>query len=137
MTAWVLFSSALVLSVVPAADRPVTGAPSWLEHLAFFLICGSTFALGYPQRVLWLCAGAISYTAILELLQFIAPSRHARVSDFVIDALSALLGITLATLTLRYNITHVRSLLPSGATPFTAYADGRAPGEHRSETSDD
>jgi len=63
----------------------------------FFLI-GSAFALGYSRHDYPLCGAAFAFAGLLELLQLFVPGRHARLSDFAIDALSALLGIALAGL---------------------------------------
>ena len=45
--AWMGILAIVILSVVPAADRPVTGAGQLLEHLTAFAIVGGAFALGY------------------------------------------------------------------------------------------
>lgn len=102
--AWVLLTIAIVLTLAPPEFRPVTGAPSWLEHFAMFVMCGSVFALGYPSNTFALYAAAVPFTGSLELLQLLAPGRHARMSDFLIDALSAIIGIALASLFNRVKI---------------------------------
>jgi hypothetical protein len=43
--AWMGILAIVILSVVPAADRPVTGAGQLLEHLTAFAIVGGAFAL--------------------------------------------------------------------------------------------
>jgi VanZ family protein len=95
--AWALLATAITLTVVPPGFRPVTGFPSWLEHFAMFMICGSAFVLAYPASTFVLYALAVPFTASLEFLQLIAPGRHARMNDFLIDALSAIVGIALAS----------------------------------------
>ncbi len=106
--AWILLAAAVALTVVPPEFRPVTGAPSWLEHFAMFFITGSAFTLGYPRSGYPLSAAAIAFTACLELLQLFVPGRHARVSDFVIDALSALIGIASSSLLTRNNLMRLK-----------------------------
>jgi VanZ family protein len=108
VVAWVLLASAIVLTVVPAHFRPVTGAPSPVEHFAMFFLVGSAFALGYSRSDYPLCGAAIVFAGSLELLQRFVPGRHARLSDFVIDALSAVIGIALSGLINR------NKLLPMG-----------------------
>jgi hypothetical protein len=44
--AWMGILAIIILSVVPAADRPVTGAGQLLEHLTAFAIVGGAFASG-------------------------------------------------------------------------------------------
>jgi VanZ family protein len=96
--AWVLLATAIVLTLVPAQIRPVTGAPSSLEHFAMFFVIGAAFALGYSRSDYLLCGAAIAFAGSLELLQIFVPTRHARLSDFVVDALSAVIGIALSGL---------------------------------------
>ncbi len=45
---------------------------------------------------------------VLELMQFLAPGRHARLEDFVVDALTAVAGFVLAA-ALEWTITRVRA----------------------------
>ena len=88
--------------------RPVTGAPSSVEHFAMFFLIGSAFALGYSRSDYPLCGAAIAFAGSLELLQRFVPTRHARLSDFAIDALAAVIGIALSGLINR------NKLLPLG-----------------------
>jgi VanZ family protein len=108
LIAWALLATAIVLTVVPAQFRPVTGAPSPVEHFAMFFLIGSAFALGYSRNDYPLCVAAIGFAGLLELLQRLVPGRHARLSDFVIDALAAVIGIALSGLIDR------KKLLPLG-----------------------
>ena len=96
--AWVLTLTIVVLTIVPPFLRPATGAPHNFEHFVMFLLAGAAFSLGYPRRELILCASAILFSGILELLQLSAPGRHARISDFVVDALGACAGIVFGSL---------------------------------------
>jgi VanZ family protein len=84
------------MTVVPASLRVVTGAPHNLEHALVFLAMGSAFGLGYKLRLPVICAAAIVFCAGLELLQLAIPGRHARLSDFLIDAGAACFGMAIA-----------------------------------------
>jgi VanZ family protein len=84
------------MTVVPASLRVVTGAPHNVEHALVFLVTGITFGLGYELRMTVICAAAIVFCAALELLQLAVPGRHARLSDFLIDAGAACFGIAIA-----------------------------------------
>jgi VanZ family protein len=79
--------------VVPAADRPVTGAGQLLEHLTAFAIVGGAFAVGYRLSLIHLLFLAVLFCAGIEMLQIPLPTRHARVSDFLVDAGGACLAI--------------------------------------------
>ena len=83
--AWIGIVAIIILSVVPAADRPVTGAGQLLEHFTAFAIVGGAFAIGYRVSLIPLMFLAVLFCAGIELLQVPLPTRHARVSDFLVD----------------------------------------------------
>jgi len=83
----------LVLSLVPASHRPVSPASHGFEHAAIFFATGCSFALGYPRRVWWRWAALIAFSAAIEIAQIWLPTRHASVSDFIVDAAAACAGI--------------------------------------------
>jgi VanZ family protein len=95
--AWLLILAIVVLSVIPAENRPVTPAPHDFEHAAIFLATGLAFGLGY-RRHLAQVMGLIVFCAAIELIQLVIPGRHARISDFAVDALSVSVGVGLAGL---------------------------------------
>jgi VanZ family protein len=94
--AWSLLIAIVVMTVVPVSLRVVTGTPHNVEHALIFLITGIAFGLGYELRMTVICAAAIVFCAALELLQLVVSGRHARISDFLIDAGAASFGIALA-----------------------------------------
>ena len=62
----------------PLGDRPILLTSSKLEHLAAFAILGTLFCLAYPRRTVAVLLIVLGSAALLELLQFITPDRHAR-----------------------------------------------------------
>jgi VanZ family protein len=93
----------MILSVVPAHDRPMPTA-GWFrlevvaritEHVAAFGLVGTAFAIGYRWSLFWLFTMAFLYCGGIELLQIPLPTRHARVSDFLIDFAAAAAAIAL------------------------------------------
>jgi len=98
VAAWLLLLAIVVLSVVPPDFRPVTPAPHNVEHLAIFFLTGLAFGLGYESRPFLQAIGLVAFSAAIELLQLSVPGRHARLSDFFVNAVSVALGIGLATL---------------------------------------
>ena len=94
--AWALLISIVVMTVVPPSLRVVTGAPHNVEHAMIFLITGAAFGLGYELRLSVMCAAAVVFCACLELVQLVVPGRHARVSDFIIDAVAACIGLAIS-----------------------------------------
>src|SRR6516162_3629086 len=97
--AWLLAATIVVLSLGPPSVRPATGATHDLEHLLIFLATGIAFGLGYPRRVWLLTIALPTFAAAIE----VAHGRHARMSDFLVDAAASCLrvGLSYASLKLR------------------------------------
>ena len=91
--AWLLAGTIVVLSLGPPSVRPVTGAAHALEHLLIFLATGMAFGLGYPRRVWLLTIALPTFAAAIEVAQNWVPGRHARMSDFLVDAAASCLGV--------------------------------------------
>jgi hypothetical protein len=83
--AWIGILAIIILSVVPAADRPVSGAGQLFEHFAAFGLITAVIAIGYDLPLIRLLFFAFLFCGGIELLQVLVPTRHARVSDFFID----------------------------------------------------
>jgi hypothetical protein len=86
-----------VLSVIPAALRPDTGAPGKLEHFVAYMGAAALLALGSGSpgerwQGLWL----VPYAGALEIAQIFVPGRHSRFSDFVVSGVGALIGVVAA-----------------------------------------
>jgi VanZ family protein len=96
--AWILVVGIVVVTVVPASDRPETGVEHNYEHLLAFGLVGLVFALAYSLRLMVLLPSGVVFALLLELAQIPLPTRHARIEDFLVDAFGASLGITLAYL---------------------------------------
>jgi VanZ family protein len=95
ISAWLILAVTLVLTIGPPGLRPVAPVPHVFEHFGFFLLVGSAFAVGYPRHHFHLAVAALPCIAGLEVLQLFAPGRHARLSDFVVNAIGAYAGIAL------------------------------------------
>jgi VanZ family protein len=96
--AWILVVGIVVLSVVPAYERPDSGVEHNFEHLLAFGFVGLVFAFAYSWQLMVLLLSGILFALLLELAQIPLPTRHARIEDFLVDAFGASLGITLALL---------------------------------------
>src|SRR5262249_47938062 len=93
--AWFCIFAVIILSVVPASERPVTGTGRWFEHFVAFALVGGTFAMGYRLSLMRRLIMGFLFCGGIELLQVPLPTRHARVSDFVIDCFGSWFGIGL------------------------------------------
>src|SRR5262249_30208194 len=68
-----------------------------LEHLLIFLATGMAFGFGYPDRFrLPTIIAQPTFAAAIEVAQIWAPGRHARMSDFLVDAAASCLGVGLS-----------------------------------------
>jgi hypothetical protein len=75
--AWIGVVAIIVLSVVPATDRPVSGVGQGLEHFAAFALVGGVFAIGYRFSLMRLLVLAIFFCGGIELLQIPLPTSKA------------------------------------------------------------
>jgi VanZ family protein len=95
---WSGMLALIVLSVIPAADRPVTGLPQDFEHVVAYGVIGICAGLGFKATMPVRFAAAIAFAGAVELAQVPLSTRHARLDDFVVDAVGACVGIMVGTL---------------------------------------
>jgi len=105
---WALLLGIAVLSLVPPSFRLVTSAPHNVEHLAIFAAAGLAFGLGYRSHYLLQTIGCLAFAGAVEVSQHWVPGRHARLSDFIIDAISACIGVAAAWLIIKAMDRNVR-----------------------------
>jgi VanZ family protein len=95
--AWFGILAIVVLSAVPSSLRPVTGWGHQFEHFVAFALVAGIFAIGYRLPLRRLIVSAFLFCGGIELLQLPLATRHARVSDFVIDLFASCLAIGLVS----------------------------------------
>jgi hypothetical protein len=86
---WCLALLITALSLVPPDLRPESGTPL---HFAIFCATGAAFGLGYRSQRLPVATGLVLFAGAVEFAQIFAPGRHARISDFLVDAFAACVG---------------------------------------------
>ena len=96
--AWLLAAAVTFATLGPPEYRPHTNLGQDAEHALAFLSIGLAFALAYPKHRPFAAALSVVMIAVLEVLQFWAPGRHARLEDFVVDALAACAGFGIAAI---------------------------------------
>jgi VanZ like family len=101
VTAWLLVLAIVVLSLGPPSTRPVTGAGHNFEHLLIFLATGLAFGLGYLRWFWTISLALLTFAAVIEIAQMLVPGRHARLSDFLVDAAASSLGVGLSYLLMK------------------------------------
>jgi VanZ family protein len=94
--AWLLAAAVAFATLGPPGYRPHSDLGQNGEHALAFVLIGLAFGLAYTQRRLLTAAIAVAMIGLIEILQFWAPGRHARLSDFIVDALAACAGFAVA-----------------------------------------
>jgi ABC-type amino acid transport system permease subunit len=93
--AWFGILAIVILSVVPRSLPPVTGWGHQFKHFVAFALVAGIFAIGYRLPLMKLLVLAFLFCGGIELLQLTLATRHARLSDFVIDFFASCLAIGL------------------------------------------
>ena len=60
--------------------------------------------VGYNNKRGLLAAGLMLFAGAIELAQIFAPGRHARLGDFIVDALAASVGVGLSMLAVNFTV---------------------------------
>jgi VanZ family protein len=94
--AWLLAAAVTFATLGPPRFRPHSNLGQDGEHALAFILVGVAFGLAYTRNRLLTAGIAVVTIGVIEILQFWAPGRHARLEDFVVDALAALAGLAAA-----------------------------------------
>lgn len=92
LPAWLLAAAVAFATLGPPRYRPHAPLGQDGEHALAFVLIGLAFAVAYPRRRLLTAALAVVVIGALELAQMLVPGRHARLEDFIVDALAACAG---------------------------------------------
>ncbi|NLS03431.1 VanZ family protein [Rhizobium sp. P32RR-XVIII] len=91
--AWLLLAAIIFVTVSPIDLRPHTITTVDGDRALAYVVAGFVFAIAYPRQwklvALFLIFGALA----IESLQYLSPTRHARLHDVVVKAAGAALGI--------------------------------------------
>jgi VanZ family protein len=96
MIAWGLAAAVTFATLGPPRYRPHADLGQNGEHALAFVLVGLAFGLAYRRNRLMTALAAIAMTGVIEVMQFWAPGRHARLSDFMVDAMAACAGLAIA-----------------------------------------
>ncbi|MCK1389404.1 VanZ family protein [Bradyrhizobium sp. 1] len=96
--AWLLAAAVTFATLGPPSLRPHSDLGQDGEHALAFILIGLAFGLAYRNRRWTVAAVAVVLIGVLELMQFWAPGRHARLEDFLVDAATACVGFALAAI---------------------------------------
>jgi VanZ family protein len=96
ISAWLLATAVAFATLGPARYRPHAPVGQDGEHALAFVLVGLAFGVAYRQYRLPSTAIAVVATGVLELAQLWVPGRHARLEDFIVDALTVCVGFVVA-----------------------------------------
>jgi len=94
--AWSLTAAVTFATLGPPHLRPHSDLGQDGEHALAFVLVGLAFGLAYRHHRYRTAALAVVLIGVLEMLQLWMPGRHARLEDFIVDALAACVGIAAA-----------------------------------------
>jgi len=109
--AWCLAAAIAFATLGPAQQRPHSSLGQNGEHALAFVLLGLAFGLAHTRNRSLTAAFVFAFTGAIEILQFWAPGRHARLGDFVVDALAAGVGLAVAA-ALDWKIRRTQRSLP-------------------------
>lgn len=95
--AWLLAAAVSFATLGPPTYRPHSSFGQNGEHALAFVLVGLAFGLAYPGKRMRTAGVAVILIGVLEILQIWIPGRHARLEDFVVDAVAACIGLAVAT----------------------------------------
>src|ERR1700752_1104476 len=96
--AWLLAAAVPFATLGPPGSRPHLAITHDGEHALAFGLVGLAFAFAYPRQRQLVAGLSVVMIGVLELLQLLVPGRHARLEDFVVNALATLAGLALAAI---------------------------------------
>src|ERR1700675_4723989 len=90
--AWLLAAAVTFATLGPPRYRPHSHLGQDGEHALAFVLIGRA----YRQHRVFTSVISVVMIGALELLQLFVPGRHARLEDFIVDALAACVGFAVA-----------------------------------------
>ena len=96
LIAWLLAVAVTFATLGPPEFRPHAELSQNGEHALAFILVGFAFGLAYRHNRFLTALIAVVMSGVIEILQFWAPGRHARLSDFIVDALAVCVGLAMA-----------------------------------------
>lgn len=115
----------VILTIVPAADRPETGLQHDVEHFGAFGLLGLLLGFGFRADAKPMVLGSIAFAAFIEVAQLQLQTRHARLEDFLIDAAGLCVGLLIGRLVSRSYLGFTPSMV--GRDPPSSHLKGEDP----------
>jgi VanZ family protein len=92
---WLALAAIVFATISPIRLRPHDFASVDIDRAGAFAVMALLFVTAYPRR--WVACGVLLILGAggIELLQYLSPTRHARVDDAVVKAAGAVFGCLL------------------------------------------
>src|SRR5262245_39673785 len=91
--AWILAAAVAFATLGPPTYRPHSDLSQNGEHALAFVLVGLAFGLAYGRNRWATATLSVVLIGVLEIMQLWIPGRHARLEDFVVDAMAACAGL--------------------------------------------
>jgi VanZ family protein len=113
--AWFLLAGIIFVTVSPIGLRPHTITSVNIDRALAYLLVGLAFALAYPRHWMTVAALLVVGAVAIEYMQYLSPSRHARLNDAAVKAVGASFGVLAGCMVNRFLPFRPPELRPAGA----------------------
>ncbi|MBB3318709.1 VanZ family protein [Rhizobium sp. BK181] len=96
--AWLLLAAIIFVTLSPIGLRPHTVTSVNLDRALAYLVVGFMFAIAYPRHWIVVAFLLVAGALAIEYLQYLSPTRHARLHDAAVKILGASLGVSIGCL---------------------------------------
>jgi VanZ family protein len=96
--AWLWAAAVTFVSLSPPRYRPDSHLGHGFEHALAFVLVGLAFGFAYPKHRRLATTASVIAIGIIEMLQLLIPGRHARLEDFLVNALATCAGLAIVAL---------------------------------------
>lgn len=91
--AWLLLAAIVFVTVSPIGLRPHTMTSVNLDRALAYSLVGFMFAVAYPRHWLTVAVLLILSPLAIEYLQYLSPTRHARLHDAAVKIVGSSVGV--------------------------------------------
>ncbi len=96
--AWLCLAVILFLTLSPIGLRPHDPLPVNIDRALAFCVMAGLFVAAYPRQWPAVLMLSLCGAGMIELLQFLSPTRHAQLPDALVKASGAIAGVALGAL---------------------------------------
>jgi VanZ family protein len=101
IAAWACLASIVFVTVSPIQMRPGDILSVDVDRALAFGLMASAFMIAYPRHALAVGVLVVASAGLMEFLQLLTPSRHARIEDALVKVTGATGGMAIGLI---YNI---------------------------------